>query len=514
MQSIQISDSKSQSAKISDSSTLAKGAAVNLLGTLAKISRSGFTFFVTRVFGPQVFGLFTLATAIIDLVSRFTILGMDKSLLKFIPEVNNEQAGHRHKIISSTLIVALTLGFIFTTGLLVMAPWISKTGFKKPELTLPLQIIVFSILPVTLFNLLLSATKALKIMVYDAVISGMIYPLLLLLFSIPVIWVNRAEIGLCAAYTVTSFTIMLAAVWCFRKHFVLSQSLSLPQKNLLLRIIHFSTPLGLHDFVQYLVIKLEIFILAYFVTAKELGIYVLAVELAFILKKFRQMFDPILIPLISEFQSQGERQRVQENVARVIRWILTLGILYVGPIILFNNSILNLFGKEFTQGGICLVILCLAHLINANTGLCDLVMMVSNRPRINLLNAIVLLVLQAGLDIWLIPEFGILGAAIGASVSLVTLGLIRLLQSFFILKMNPFHISQNKPILAGLIAAAITLLARQLYQPFATASFLWIGNLILYVATYLVTLKLLGLEEEDRELLNRVFKRKGVPGTS
>lgn len=495
---------KSEGTHLSDSTTLARGAAVNLFGTVARFSRTIFTVFVTRIFGAQVFGIFTLATGIVDLVSRFTIFGMDKSLLKYIPETDISSDKQRYAILSSTFLISQVLSLFFTLLLFFAAPWISEVWLRKPELSLPLRLISFSILPVTLLNLFLSATKARKIMVYDAVVTGILYPLLLLLFSIPVIWVQNPEAGLSLAFTAASLAAMLSALWCYRKHFSLSKSLTLPPRKALSNIISFSTPLGLHDFVQYMVMKLEIFILAFFVTSTEIGIYALAVELAFVLKKFRQIFDPILIPLISEFQSQGDKIRVQANIVRVIRWILTLGILYLGVMSLFGSSLLNLFGKSFSEGAVLLIIVCLAQLVNASTGLLDLAMMVSGRPKINLLNALILLVLQTGFYLWLVPRLGLLGAAIGTLVSLSLLGLTRLMQSFFILRLNPLHRTQIKPIFAGILSGAFILLVRNIYEPFSQWPLLWIANLALFVATYSFALKLLGLEDEERNLLRRI----------
>lgn len=492
----------------SDSSTIARGAAVNFLGTLAKFSRTIFTIFVTRVFGAQTFGIFTLATSVIDLVSRFTIFGLDKALLKYVPEVFKKKPGDRYAYLSASLIIAFTFSAVTTIALYFFAPVIAEIWLKNSDLVRPLRLVAFSLLPLTLLNLLLAATKGLKIMVYDALVLGLTLPLTLLLLAIPTVWLDKTASGLCLAYTGASVVSLLLAIRLFRRHFSITKAVRSPSKKIARRILHFSTPLGLHDSIQYLVIKLEIFILAYFVTATELGIYALAVELAFIIKKFRQMFDPILIPVISEMHGQGEMQRVQDNVVRVIRWVLTLSILYVGAMALFGQHILLIFGKTFTQGSLILILLCVAQLINANTGLFDLVMMVSGRTKINLLNACILLVIQTGFYLWLVPRLGLLGAALGTLGSITILSLIRLYQSLTILKLRLFHWTQLKPVGAGAAAVLMTLLLQRLIGPLNQTPFLWLGRMLLYVAVYLFTIFLLGLQDEDRFLLRRIFRKK------
>lgn len=275
------------------------------------------------------------------------------------------------------------------------------------------------------------------------------------------------------------------------------------------QMLAFSTPMGLHDFVQYAVLKLEIFLLAYFVPVKEVGIYALAAEVAFVMKRFRQVFDPILIPLISEIQSQeSTMERIQENVARVIRWILYLAVPYACILILFGKSILNMFGSEFEQGAFCLIFLSIAHLVNANSGLLDSIMMVSGRPKINLLNAFILLITQASLSILFIPSMGILGAAVGSGLSLVLIALVRLIQSFLILKLNPFNRTQLKPIYAGVFAGILSVLCQEFYKPSHDDFLIWVGFLLLFIGTYVVVVNILGLGEEDKYILQKVFKIK------
>ena len=91
----------------SDAGTVAKAAGVNLLGMAARSSRSLVTLFVTRVGGAGTFGIFTLVIAVTEVVSRLTILGMDKSLLKFLPEKKSPYA-----ILSASFRTALVLGVV------------------------------------------------------------------------------------------------------------------------------------------------------------------------------------------------------------------------------------------------------------------------------------------------------------------------------------------------------------------------------------------------------------------
>ncbi len=142
----------------SDSRTVARAAGVNLVGMAARSSRALVTLFVTRVSGPGVFGLFTLALAVVDIVGRLALFGMDKSILKFVPEVRERGEEGRYGVIASSLWIGLALGVGLALAVALVAPWIATRWLGEPGVALPLRIMALSILPTTLASLLLAAT--------------------------------------------------------------------------------------------------------------------------------------------------------------------------------------------------------------------------------------------------------------------------------------------------------------------------------------------------------------------
>jgi O-antigen/teichoic acid export membrane protein len=483
---------------------VARAAAVNLVGMAARSSRALVTLFVTRVSGPGVFGLFTLALAVVDVVGRLALFGMDKSVLKFVPESRERGEEGRYETVAASLWIGTALGAATTLAVVLLAPWIAERWLREPGLTLPLRIVGLSVLPATLASLLLAATKALKIMSYDAFVTGMLMPLGLLLLAVPILWAGDDLAVLALAWTGSCVAALAASAWFFRRHFSLGRALRRPGGAALRRMAAFSTPLGLHDFVAFSAVKLELFILAAFVAPAELGVYALAGELATVMRKFRQVFDPILIPLMAEAQDQRDTARLEAHMARVVRWVLVPGVLWLGALALFPGPILGIFGPGFAAGAAVVVMLCGAQLLNASTGLLDTAMLVSGRPRINLMNMTLVLVVQTALDLWLIPLRGIVGAAWAALGAYTLVSLVRLAQTLWILRLRPLDRTHLKPLGAGAAAAAVTALAGGLVPGAAWA---WVPLLALFAGLYALFLRGLGFEEEDAALLRAVFRR-------
>ncbi len=369
----------------------------------------------------------------------------------------------------------------------------------------PLRIIALAILPFTFLTLFLSATKALKIMSYDALVSGLVFPLLLLLCAVPIIWLDSDVAWLAAAYVITAVVAAGIALRFFARHWSVLHSFIASTKRKLGPMVRFSTPLALHDGVQLLGARLELFILAFFVGPAEIGIYAVAVELATVSKKLRQALDPILIPLVAGPESEADKSRVEAHLSRAVRWMLIVGSFYVAGVLLFGEPLLEIFGPGFSRGVTALIVLATAHAVNAAMSLVDSAMMASGRPHVNLLNALAFLGVHIGLSLYLVPRYGIVGAAVSVLASVLILAAVRVGQSFLVLKLNPFSTSQLKPIVAalGAVAAVVTLESLVNVQQYVLLPLL----LVTFALTAVLLLRLLGLEAEDRDLIARVLKR-------
>src|SRR5256885_1629480 len=63
---------------------LKRGARMNLIALLASNFRGIFTFLVARLLGPAALGIFSVAWATTDLVSKIGIFGLDDTIITFI----------------------------------------------------------------------------------------------------------------------------------------------------------------------------------------------------------------------------------------------------------------------------------------------------------------------------------------------------------------------------------------------------------------------------------------------
>jgi O-antigen/teichoic acid export membrane protein len=172
--------------------------------------------------------------------------------------------------------------------------------------------------------------------------------------------------------------------------------------------------------------------------------------------------------------------------------------------VLCASEIMKLFGKNFTEAALCLVVLSSAQLINSMFGSCGFLIMMSGRSKLNLANNVAVVTLNIGLNFILIPQHGIIGAAFSLLISVLFINLVMLLEVYLIFRLHPFRIDLLKPLFAGGISfLAITFMSKYL-AGISSALLSIIAVSSIFTIIYFVILYILKIQEEDRIILDRI----------
>jgi O-antigen/teichoic acid export membrane protein len=145
---------------------------------------------------------------------------------------------------------------------------------------------------------------------------------------------------------------------------------------------------------------------------------------------------------------------------------------------------------------------------DVSTGMCGAVLDMTGHTTLKLINAVVRFVLSLGLSILLIPQWGVVGAAIAALAAVGGVNLLRLVQVFVLFRLLPYDWSSLKPLLAGAAALGVVLLLGRGETGDVSLAAVAIRASVLMVV-YVGMILALGLSPEDRAVLAAVRKRLG-----
>ena len=505
-------DSEDQPNRHQDAVDLARGTGVNLLGNLGKVTRPITYAFAARVFGAEALGLFILAWSVVDIISKLAVFGLDVSLVKFVTRRRlKENPEEVYAALGQAFTIGITASLGVTFALTLLAPWIARTLFDKPDLAWPLVVLSLSMPFFAASYILLGATKALRIMRFDIYVRNIIEPFAFLIGVTlsSLVWLDGR--GLALAQSLSLLVSAVAACVYFGRHFPFGRCLrAMTTGAFRSPLARMALPVSLYNALNIFASRLDVLLLGHFLPIDRVGIYGTAKEVALFIKKFRQACEPIFLPVVSE-QIQGkEVARLNETLTTAARWTLAVSLPFLGVLIISGDSILALYGSAFVAGATAAALLAGANLVNSVFGFSEFVLLMSGRPYLNLINTLLIVIVSGAGGALLIPTFEILGPPLSLLAAYLLVNTLRLAQVRVLVGVHPLQFGLAKPIVALLIAIGVSA-ALQMWGPghgHATAA---AGGAVLLLV-YAGVLWSMGLSVAEKEILSRLKRRLGRPG--
>ena len=166
---------------------------------------------------------------------------------------------------------------------------------------------------------------------------------------------------------------------------------------------------------------------------------------------------------------------------------------------------MSIFGAGFIDGALVLVVYGMGELANASVGPMGMVIMMTGRSGLNLINSILFCTINIVLNFLLIPMYGIIGAAIATGFAVASINIMRMTEVYSLLHILPFKISFFKPFAAGILSFAAMY---PIVTGFSDLSLVWFMPLaIIYLALYVAIVLLLKLDDEDRLVIGMVSRK-------
>lgn len=164
----------------------------------------------------------------------------------------------------------------------------------------------------------------------------------------------------------------------------------------------------------------DVFMLATMQGSSAAGVYRTASTAASLVALTLMVVNTASQPIISQLYASGDIKRLQRVITATARITLLLALPVAVIFIVFGRQILGLvFGSEFERGALCLTILCLAQLVNAAAGLVGTILNMTGFEKDTAVGRTLGALLNVALNAAFIPIWGIEGAAVATSISVV-----------------------------------------------------------------------------------------------
>jgi len=492
-----------------DLSRAAWGGAFKIVGAMVTGASSlVIAVILTRLFGAENYGLYSLGLISAELATQVAGLGMRSSALRFAPiAYRHRDAARLVGVYRMTCGLPLLAGLILAAAMMWGAESLAVHLFDNASLAPVFRIFALGIPLNALAHSLETVLRGLHRADLSILGLDIGFQLPRLVLTITAVAVGAGIIGAAVAHAMA----LAAAVAILR--FLLRPFLSQAQgcgvDYRADEIWSQAAPMYLTRMLQAFGGRLETLVLGILGLTSGVGVFAAALQLTRIPEILRRALFGVTTPLVSEaFEREGGDQFVH-LVHAVSRWSTQITLPFVVIAVLFTGPVLSVFGEEFRAGQVGLILLICIPLLDSVAGLCTAVLAMTGNARLNTLNSLAFLAAKIGLDLLLIPLWGVSGAAGAALGAVALLSALRVAETYWIFRIWPVDRSILKPFLA---ACAATVAGSGVV--FGLPGLEEIRSVLLGTAcvsvTYVACVLALGLSEDDRRLVKRLGRRIAV----
>ncbi len=432
---------------------IARGSTLNLVGTVAVVAATlGLTVLVTREFSPAVAGAFFTATSLFLILESISGLGADTGLVYFIARLRST-GGSRQigRMLRSAVVPVAIAASLAAVVLIVFAHPVASAmlaggargGTSVGAVADALRLLALALPFAALTDILLGATRGYRDMRPTVVIDRTGRSCLQLLAAL--IAAASGAVVLLAPLWALAYVPAAAAAWLVLRrirrrsasdggagHASIEQGAPTP------RFWRFTAPRALAMGAQVIIQRLDIVLVGIMRGPVDAAIYTAATRFLVVCQFGNQAVGMASQPHFTRLFALRDRIGANAVYKATTAWV----VLIIWPLcllaIIYGPTILRVFGNSYSTGSLVMVILGGSMLLASACGNIDVLLISTGRSALSLANGLIALTVNVGIDLALIPHYGITGAAIGWAAALLAANVIPLLQISRLIHLHPF----------------------------------------------------------------------------
>ncbi len=372
-----------------------------------RILRAVVIILAARVLGPTDYGAFAYALSLAAFLTIFSDIGVGAILTRETvrsPELRESYLSTSFFI--KVILVAITIG-----ATLVFAPMITKIEAAQPLIPLMVLLLVFDG-----FQILgASVARAENKMEWEAGLS-ILTNIFIVGLSLVVVTTLPSSFSLALAYTLGSGLGLLATAYFLRSY--LKGIFSNFKKVLVVKILASAWPFAVMGLLGSIMVNVDTIMLGWFRSGAEVGFYGAAQRPIHLLYTLPTIIATSIFPITTQLIKNKESGRLQKILEKALTGstLLALPIL-LGGIVLGKEIISLLYGADYLPATSAFQIL-LGNLIIIFPGIILSNMIFAFDKQKVFIRATALgLAGNLALNLFLIPEYGIVGSGIATVVA-------------------------------------------------------------------------------------------------
>ena len=370
-------------------------------------------------------------------------LGLNGVIVRFFPQFRNKEQGN-YGFINLVFLIVIGSYLVFAAAIYFFRNEIFE-GYNKS----PLFIQYFNyIFPMTLFAGLVSMANAYASIIFKSTISAFLDEVFNRFYQVIILCLFFLEIISFGTF-VTLFMLMYAIQFSILAFYLsakdkLTTRIDWPfmRKQNWREILNFTVVIALASLASRSLRQLDIVMLGSNLSAgiplEEVAVYTIAATIGAIVEVPANALSKIADSKVSDALHRNDLKLVQTVYSKSARFLSVLGGLFFLGVVINIHSLLSLIGGKYVNGETVVIIMAGSAFFNMATGLNNSIIFYSKYYRWGSALVIAMVIMSFGLNYWLIPLYGITGAAIATASTFVFYNVVKFLIIWFSFRLQPF----------------------------------------------------------------------------
>jgi O-antigen/teichoic acid export membrane protein len=478
-------------------SEVKRGTIVNFLGMLGQLAGPAMLVVAARLYGPASLGIFAEAFALMEISIAFLTAGFRDAALMFVARHADEtdEKKNLYDSLANAMLWSLGCSLLIIAATYLIGPQAFTKLFEFGDEIVPMMKAMVLVAPLfAVSRIVLAATQGLKIMKYEA-IDGTLRSVTMFVLAVALWPLTRSIDGLTFAYVGSQAISFVFAVYVYRRRFELMPLLSsLRNFRLNRRLLGFAIPQNLNMALNHFITQVDVLMLGAMKTGPvAVGLYFVAARVVRELRRIRTIFSTSISPHIVVLYQRGALDELSRLYSKTAGWVALLAIPALLLLLALHPDVLSIFHADYARADLSFMLwLLLLPYFDCGFNLAGNVVAMTGHSRINLLNSLVVGATNVALNLFLIPRYGLNGAAVASVAASFLLAFLQWVEATYYLKVRLIWRLMLRPHLAGWASVGLLWFTKSvgafgegdLAQRKAQAS--------LSVAAYLLIFRLLG----------------------
>lgn len=417
----------------------------NIIGNMLMFAT---TIYLTRTYDTQIYGEFRFIFSFIALSVIILLLGRDNGIIYF----SQSEIQHKDTIIKEEVYFGFFVLLLGTFILFIFSDYIISAFFNKNTTLEYFQLSLLMIPLWGLFNLGLAGLKSKGLINYTFILSNLTQRAIRIPFFIVLTLFSASYYSLALGMILSQIILVYLVV---KKLPFLLKLKDIKIQDFFKRF-SYSIQLGFNAIIVVLLTKIDVLMVGHFTDNTQVAIYDTCVMLSFVI-----MMPFIALVKSSEpfMKSLVKVKEIQEKYKNNLKLSIELSLGVLLFFMIASKDILYIFGEVYMNGSDTLIVLSVSYMLLVTLGSPIEILNMNGYGKMSSVILIMSIFINIGLNILLIPIYGIVGASIATGVSLIISKLFGLILVSRKLKLNfIYQIFNLKAYLAFILILSLSTL--------------------------------------------------------